>query len=532
MIRKRYLPPSLVSLMIVYSLLFTFILPYQALNAQKPEYPVTTIDGKKYYEYTVQPREGFFRLRVNFDISQEDVIKHNPQAKDGLQAGMKILIPVKGEESDTAGQFIEHVVEKKQTMFRIRKMYSVSEDEILEYNPQIRGRSLRVGDVLRIPVKTDSNLQEKEKKESTTAVKATNEKAKKQAEESNSVKVSNILRARKQHFKIAFLLPFNLEQKHESSDSRFVEFYAGSLLAIQQAKQRGKHIEVFTFDTQKSDLHLMEVLRDSILTEVDLIVGPAYADQVAMVCDFARIHKVKTIIPFTSKIHDLESNEYIFQFNPGPDTELQKLTEILSTETQTTNLVFIENPYASVSDDSNQLVAQLKLLLRNKGTDFQSLIIDPQNTSSLRNAIQPSKENLFIFNTSRINTISSQLRQLKSLADSFAVKIYEPYAWRSSKTEKPSSFYLSIFRNEYPDTAYEEYMQLFGEVFNWLPVTDQPRYDLLGYDLMNYYFGSANLPREARNINYPPHDGIQSTILFEKASPRGGYINKQLNHYE
>jgi LysM repeat protein len=519
----------MVSFVIISFIILLIAVPVSSLTAQTPEYPVKIIDNQKFYEYTVQAREGFFRLKVKFRVTEEEIKLYNPEAREGLQVGMKLLIPVYDangnvEKGVPEQKFKEHIVERKQTLFRIRKLYSISEEEILKHNPQLRNRSLQEGDVLKIPLPHDTSTAPT----SETAIVS----QKKQKETAGQATFDSPVRMHKRHFRIAFLLPFMLDQKHESTDSRFVEFYTGALLAINEAKARGRTIEVFTFDTEKSDLKVMEILHDTLFNNIDLIVGPAYSNQVPLVCDFARIRRIKTLIPFTSKVVGLESNEYIYQFNPGMDTEINKLVEVLTTGTKSSNIIFIENPYVAYNDEGNQLVAQLKVLLRNNKTDFKSLSIDPSNTTALRPALNTAGENILIFNTNRIGTLTAQMRHLIQLSDSFQLKIYEPYSWKTNKVEKPASFYLSAFRNEYPDKQYEVYMQKFDSIFGWLPVTENPRYDLLGFDLLSYYFSTADLPATTRAGQYPKFEGIQSTIQFEKSTDKSGYINKQLNHFE
>ena len=43
--------------------------------------------------YEVQPKEGFFRLKVKLGLSEEEIISLNPYAKDGLKEGMILKIP-------------------------------------------------------------------------------------------------------------------------------------------------------------------------------------------------------------------------------------------------------------------------------------------------------------------------------------------------------------------------------------------------------------------------------------------------------
>ena len=75
-------------------------------------------------------------------------------------------------------------------------------------------------------------------------------------------------------------------------------------------------------------------------------------------------------------------------------------------------------------------------------------------------------------------------------------------------------------------------MNRFSSLFTWTPSYDFPRYDLLGYDLMSYFLKSV-LTNPAEKIDiYPVFEGVQSDMQFEKATKIGGFINKQLYHYE
>lgn len=57
----------------------------------------TAIVEKGYRFYEVQPKEGFYRLKVKINLTKEQIVALNPYAKDGLQEGMILKIP-----SDTA----------------------------------------------------------------------------------------------------------------------------------------------------------------------------------------------------------------------------------------------------------------------------------------------------------------------------------------------------------------------------------------------------------------------------------------------
>ena len=51
------------------------------------------IDEENFQYYEVKPKEGFYRLKAKFGLSEEEIIALNPYAKDGLKEGMILKLP-------------------------------------------------------------------------------------------------------------------------------------------------------------------------------------------------------------------------------------------------------------------------------------------------------------------------------------------------------------------------------------------------------------------------------------------------------
>ena len=51
------------------------------------------IDEENFKYYEVKPKEGYYRLKVKFGLSEEEIIALNPYAKDGLKDGMILKLP-------------------------------------------------------------------------------------------------------------------------------------------------------------------------------------------------------------------------------------------------------------------------------------------------------------------------------------------------------------------------------------------------------------------------------------------------------
>lgn len=511
--------------------LFTLILIFLSgpLTSQVHNLPTKKVNGAECYIYTVQKSEGFYRVGKNFNTSEAVIRNFNPQIGDNLQEGMVIYLPVNSSHNSDI-TYINHTVEKGQTIFGISRMYNLSEEKLIALNPHLQNNTMREGEIIKVPVEkqqvTATVVAETKKNiKDSTAVVTPKEKPQSVSSKIKVIKKQDTL-------KIAFLLPFMLDQKPDNLTSRFIEFYSGALIAIQEAKEKGMNFEIFSYDTEKSDVKLMEILQSNIIPKVDLLVGPAYPGQVSVIGDYSRMNKQKTLIPFTSKVLDIDVNPYIFQFNPSQNVEINKLQEILKFESSNSNIIFADVLNVGTYDDGIVLTQSLKNFLSKNRIPYQTVLFDENHMKNLTQVLSNTKENILFFNTNRINQVSVYFKDLIPISETNDFKIYEPYSWRSVKMDKPRSFYLSFFRDEFPEEAYLKYQHNFSSYFNWTPINEFPRYDLLGYDLMKYFIDTILTTEVSTRQLYPVYEGIQSDMQFEKATDRGGYVNKQLYHYE
>ena len=120
--------------------------------------------------HTVQPKETVYGISKKYEISQEELYKANPKIeKNGLHPGDLILIPTPGASSNNSTQIITEdladdnytyiTIQPKETVYNLVRKYSISEETLNSLNPQLKGRGLEVGDVIKLP-KTTSNKKD------------------------------------------------------------------------------------------------------------------------------------------------------------------------------------------------------------------------------------------------------------------------------------------------------------------------------------------------------------------------------------
>lgn len=127
-----------------------------------------TAFGQEYKYHTVAPEENVYRIAQQYNISTEDIFKLNPDARNGVNVGSRLVIPLpqeagtsKSDEADannttTPASFRSHKVAKKETLFGLSQSYNVSIEAIKRFNKQLYSKELQQGDTIRIPVYAQS----------------------------------------------------------------------------------------------------------------------------------------------------------------------------------------------------------------------------------------------------------------------------------------------------------------------------------------------------------------------------------------
>ena len=116
----------------------------------------TSAFGQAYQYHTVAAGETVYSISNKYEISQETLLKLNPEAKEGLQVNAKLVIPMSLEKSEASVKkvvsFNSHKVQKKETLYSLSKQYGISVDDIKKYNKQLYSKELQNGETIQIPV--------------------------------------------------------------------------------------------------------------------------------------------------------------------------------------------------------------------------------------------------------------------------------------------------------------------------------------------------------------------------------------------
>lgn len=101
--------------------------------------------------YLVKASETKPVIARRYGISVEELERMNPQIKEGLKENTIIKVPNRNEIPDLAEEgIIMYQVEKKETLFSLSQKFNISQAQLLEHNPELN-EGVKEGDMIKVP---------------------------------------------------------------------------------------------------------------------------------------------------------------------------------------------------------------------------------------------------------------------------------------------------------------------------------------------------------------------------------------------
>ena len=450
------------------------------VKAQQPVLP-----KKKYVTYEVKSRkETLYGISKQFGVSINEIIEANPYAQDGIKKGDILQIPVVEENiPKTSGSDILHIVKPKETIYGISKQYNITKEDLLRANPKLEN-GLMIGDTILI---TSSSPQP-----TTTPT------------DNNAI-------VQKATYRIAYMLPFSAEEdKNSTNIDRFIEFYRGSLLAMEKIKEQGISLEVYTFDTQLGTTKINDILKNGIPKTVDMIIGPAYPEQVAIVADYAKKNNVIQIVPFTSQISNSDRFALQYQFNPSSaDLDKAIINNIL--DKHRTDNVFIVN-FASQNSKSYHLPERLEKALKSNSIKYTKLKANSLTADNI-SALNRNANNLIVLSSCSTQEFKDFVGSVSADNKNYTF-VVENDIFNYAKADKSLKNKNIVTYSLFNATPEDKYLNAYSRYFTVRTQQSTPNYDLLGYDI-TLYFCKALQPN--KQLIFPQDIALQqSTFNFTK----------------
>lgn len=519
----------------------------QAIKIPILDYPRETAE---FIYHKIAKKETLYSISKKYNIELKEIVKHNPEVKDGLKIDQIIKLPKSKmaiEDKLYDGNYNTHKVARKQTLYSISKHYDVKIKELKKMNPELSKKSLQEGQLIRIPKSIDEMLVvEKDTMPSDSLFDATVlsiEDSLKMGCDTFDYSLT------KPTFKVALMLPFyvdindTLQVRHLLKgtekfypNTKFLEFYEGALIALEAIKKSGVAVDLHVYDTKKNVEEVKKITQTEVFATLDLIIGPVYSATLNVVADSAKKHKIKIVSPLSSKNKCLSANPYMFQVIPELHTQMEGSIIDLSRQYDK-NILVVHNEDIREIDIINTYKKRLLALINEKVEYSDTLIKEisyrEKGIEGVKEALKNDTLNLIVCPSSNRAFVSELMTKLNLLAQDYSIQVKGMSVWAkfdNIEIEYYHKLELSIFSPyfvDYERQVVKDFILKYRDLYK----NEPSRYAYQGYDVL-YYFLNA-LKTHGSDFEYCLSsfntELLQSEYKFVKVGQEGGFENRTLS---
>jgi LysM repeat protein len=526
--------------------------------------------------HAVKPGETLYGIARMYGLREKQIeLANRGVSAANLQPGQRLKIPdavaIEEEPSYNEEGFVYHKVKRRETLYSIAGYYGVSIEEIRSVNPELGWGGPKTGQMIKIP-----ELQ-------MTGQQRTEDIIARSEESPNSEEQPNIddydyreLEARHDNinrtYRVAFFIPFDFEEmepldslvKNVESETRrsriterymvehripqsvrFLEFFQGTLMAIDSMRQTGMKLDVRYFDTRRSMSRTQSILQESALENFDLFVGPFYPYNLEIVSAFARQHRIPLITPFYNELDMVSRDPYLFQLSPSVERGYREAAKLVASK-HAYNIIYVR------LEDSLDVEkhAYFKQLIFDGFEDyhlsdppvFKEVVLELKRTDAIIHSLSHDKKNLVVVPTDDEALASSVVTSLFHQLKSYDIEVIGSPFWTGFSTidltyyHKLNLMFYSSFWVDYHDPVVEEFLTRFRRQFYNEPTETSRKgsnYGIMGHDITLYFLDALRIfgPRFLLSLDEYRPGLVRGPFTFERISRGGGYENTHLGFY-
>jgi len=515
--------------------------------------PQTCADNQVVF-HTIQAGETLYKLSVKHGVSVERICRANPGlSANNFRIGQVIAIPPKNKSLASAetAQPVEtapvvqevkkdgplkpkcrdmHKIQRKETVYSISRMYGITEEELIAANPEIKGKKLKKGKFLCIPYAKDKEVVQTPVSQGIDSDAHLTDTQLFDKNKKESKKYSTI--------KVAIVLPFNTDGTGTRDEQvRMVEYYEGVLMAVDSLKKRGVSLDLYTYDSGKTEAKVNTILNKPEMKNMDIIFGPAHSEQVKPMAEFAEKNNIRLVVPFASKGDDVFNNPSVYQINTPQSYLYSEVYEHYLRKFPNAHVVFLDA--ATGHTDKDDFIKGLKEELKNKQITFKELKGEAINPEGMKLVVDSLRENVIIPTSGKSVVLTKVLPQLVITSrehPNYNMKLFGYPEWQTYTDDYLSNFFeldTYFYSSFYTNNLFPAAIQFTNAYRRWFSkdmANTFPKYGMLGFDTAFFFLQGLHKygSNFEENMNQMQITPIQTGFKFERVNNWGGFINRKV----
>ncbi len=354
---------------------------------------------------------------------------------------------------------------------------------------------------------------------------------------------------KKDSYRINMLIPLNSDEIVDPAASRFVQFYAGALLAFEELKQEGVSLNVRVIDTDEGSYQLERHLDELTSDSIDMIIGPFDRDQLRTLAEKCNEKQVYLVSPWQTSSKLTQQNPYYIQMKPNLREHFNKIVQYSLTNYKQGEVVLVGQNTGETKAWFQYFQDEAQLINKNKKEFFGSYFVNldslKKGPTAFYNLFKGKNVKAIILPNYSFQDESFVYSCLRRLAAEKGNKTFSvigmPLLFDSDKVE--FEFYhalqIKVAISDFVDKSEEKikvFRRTFLDKYGEIPTTDAIRgYDLIMYMGRNlYHYGkefAKYLSRESTSYLQSTYDIQRAYIDVDKMMDDPEHFDYYENKY-
>ena len=510
---------------------------------------IVSVKGEKMYVHNVKKGETIYSICKAYNITADELQRHNPVISAGLKEGQILYIPVSGLQkvvsepqnqnpeasSYDPGSFINHKVRWLENLDDIAEKYGVDKKDIMAFN-NMKSEKLKKIKVLKIPFKKSEPPYKGQPVDGTDTdnvtrvVPDTLDNPDVLPDDNEYPKVYSMPEIDASRTRtVALLLPLNSNGK---ANANYMDFYSGALMAIEQIKRDGGSIKLNVLDYGDN---ISSVAESEKIAQADLIIGPIRYQSIKELVPMVNALRIPVVSPLDAAADSLLGEcPYLFQAALSTQRQVEALADMIIEEASKApnpNIIIV---YSTASSDAPK-AEMLKMVLEEKGASVTAC-----GSSGVLSAVRRDMDNIIVVQTYTEGLTAEILRQIDiKMIPPEKVTLFGTPKWKNFEALDMSLYFKYNTRICMPHNIdlnrqdVRHFIRAYRSLYNCEPKA----YAFNGYDIV-YFFCKAVLgglrecseePDNTIASDYMQKNLLQLDMLQQKfrfvRNPEGGYVN-------
>jgi len=435
--------------------------------------------------YTVLAGETLYGISKKLMVSQDDLLKWNPELKDGVKQGQILKIV---SSKKTTNPVITNTV----NTFTSSVSTPTVQDVVLTLN-KTKKTTYNIG--LCLPFKLL---------------------------ESEGIVIEDLMKSK---------------SSFPQTQTLALDFYFGFKKAVDSLTAKDFEVNIHLFDVDEKDSVKVEAIcKSAEFKMLDAIFGPLYAGVYRQIANKAKPLGIPVVSPLTQQNKILFNNSLTSKINPSQFTLIESLADYCTDSLLGTANVVIVNTTSKDHQYIKTFKKRYNDALVKHGKTLKDSIVEVKGIAGVKSVYVPNKKNLVVLLTNNQVYLQDFITQLYMFSDKKDITLM---GFNSvTNIDNLDQDYLNVLQYHFASANHISYkdstIRLLAKQYQEVYTTDPTEYYFQGFDIGTYYLSNLKTigPDFFLQLDKYSSEGVSTGFKFYRPDSETGFENRAVYIYK